>query len=172
MTLKQEKLVEENHNLIFSFLKKYKLDIDDFYDLAAIGLCKAVLNYSDKISNFSTYAYTCMYTEVMMELRKNSQKKTIPKEKILYYNAETSNNDDTTEYINFIPAKENVEEDVISNVIFNLFRNSLHEKSKYIFDLLVNEYSIKEIAEITGTSKQNVSRVRINMKNKFHKEVK
>ena len=113
-----------------------------------------------------------MYTEVMMELRKNSQKKTIPKEKILYYNAETSNNDNTTEYINFIPAKENVEEYIISKVIFNLFRNSLNEKSKYIFDLLVNEYSIKEIAEITGTSKQNISKIRINMKNKFQKEVK
>ena len=149
------------------------MDIDDFYDLAAIGLCKAALNFSDKISNFSTYAYRCMYSEIMMELRKNSQMKTIPKEKILYYNAEINNNNgDTTEYINYIPSKENVEEDIISKVIFNLFRNSLNEKSKYIFDLLVNEYSIKEITEITGTSKQNISKIRINMKNKFQKEVK
>ena len=41
----QKSLVTENHNLIYSFLKKYNLDVDEYYDLAAIGLCNACINY-------------------------------------------------------------------------------------------------------------------------------
>ena len=46
MTEEQRKLVEDNHNLIYSFLQKYHLTIDEYYGLAAIGLCKAGKTYN------------------------------------------------------------------------------------------------------------------------------
>ena len=73
ITEEQRKLVEENHNLIYSFLQKYNLAIDEYYGLASIGLCKAGKTYNGDKSNFSTYAYKCMFTTVMGELRKNKQ---------------------------------------------------------------------------------------------------
>ena len=48
MTRESQRLVEDNHNLIYKFLRNHNLE-DDWYDVAAIGLCKAANNYnSDK----------------------------------------------------------------------------------------------------------------------------
>ena len=55
MTKEQQKLVEENHGLIYSFLAKHNLPIEEYYDLAAIGLCKASITYQNE-TTFSTYA--------------------------------------------------------------------------------------------------------------------
>ena len=49
MTEKQKQLVVDNHNLIYSFLHKHGFDEEEFYDLAAIGLCKAAKSYKDDI---------------------------------------------------------------------------------------------------------------------------
>lgn len=37
MTDYQKQLVTDNHNLIYRFLQKEKLNMEDWYDLAAIG---------------------------------------------------------------------------------------------------------------------------------------
>lgn len=55
ITDEARKLVEENHNLVYSFLYKYHLDVEEWYDLAAIGLCKAANTYNNDKSGFSTY---------------------------------------------------------------------------------------------------------------------
>ena len=65
-----EKIVEENHNLIYAFLNKCHLPTNEYYDLAAIGLCKAAKTWDCDRQKFSTYAYTCMFNEVMGEKRK------------------------------------------------------------------------------------------------------
>lgn len=71
---KQRKLVEDNHNLIYAFLKKKNLSLnatEDWYGTAAIGLCKAAMTFDEtKGSNFSTLAYICMDNEVKQIMRK------------------------------------------------------------------------------------------------------
>ena len=52
MTNDQKKFAEENHNLILSFLKKYKLEYEEYYDLAAIGFCKAIVSFKIEVSAF------------------------------------------------------------------------------------------------------------------------
>ena len=37
----QQKYAEQNHNLIYGILNDKNLSIDEYYDVAAIGLCKA-----------------------------------------------------------------------------------------------------------------------------------
>lgn len=71
LTPAQQQLVEDNHNLIYGFLRKYNLSQDEYYDLAAIGLCRAAKCFNkDKGSKFSCYAYLVMLTEVRMYWRK------------------------------------------------------------------------------------------------------
>ena len=44
----QRKLVEQNHNLIYSAMTKCGIrrqDFDDYYGFASIGLCKAAIDY-------------------------------------------------------------------------------------------------------------------------------
>lgn len=68
LTQEQSKFVEDNHGLIYSFIHKYKLDIDEWYDLCAIGLIKAVQAYDSEKGSFSTLAYKCMFNEMTKEL--------------------------------------------------------------------------------------------------------
>lgn len=70
LTSAQQKLVEDNHNLIYSFLNSQHLPHIDYYDIAAIGLCKAAIHYDQSRSKqtaFSTYAYRVMYNEIKQQ---------------------------------------------------------------------------------------------------------
>ena len=161
ITDEQRKLVEVNHNLIYDFLFKHHLTIEDWYDLAAIGLCKAVISWDSEKSQFSTYAYRLMLNEVLMEKRKNRKQSTIPEYKMVYYQDETENNDgDTDSFMNFLPSKENVEGDVLSEVMFNEFENNLKDRHKKIFALFRQGYKQREICKIVGCSQPQVSRVK------------
>ena len=76
MTKEQENLVIENHNLIYYFIHKYNLSIEDYYDVCAIGLCKAAGTYDSKKGvKFSTYASFIMENEIRMEFRKVRMRK-------------------------------------------------------------------------------------------------
>lgn len=162
ITKEQKKLVEENHNLIFSFLQKYHLAIEEYYGLAAIGLCKAGKTYNGDKSNFSTYAYRCMFTTVMCELRKSKQAKRIPEYQLVYYQAEfdDSNGSDTASFINYIPSKENIEDIVLSEIIFNEYASKLKDRDKKIFALFREGYKQREIGKMLGCSQAQVSRVK------------
>lgn len=62
-------LISENHNLIYSFIRKYGLT-EDWYGVCAIGLCKAAKLFDESRGiKFSTLAYRVMYLEMMHELR-------------------------------------------------------------------------------------------------------
>ena len=105
------------------------MTIDEYYDLAAIGLCKAGLTFNNEKSSFSTYAYKCMYTTVFTEIRNNKANKRIPEHQILYYQAEIENNDgDTACFMNFIPSKDNVEDNILSEVMFDEFVKRLKKE--------------------------------------------
>ena len=53
LTSEQQEVVRKNHGLIYFYLHKNNLSIEDYYDLAAIGLCKAVLTYEKNKGAFS-----------------------------------------------------------------------------------------------------------------------
>lgn len=161
ITEEQKELVEKNHNLIYSFLQKQHLSVEDWYGLAAIGLCKAAITFNKEISSFSTYAFKCMFTHVYSEKRKELQARTIPFNQIVYY--QTQINDDNgneTNFMNYIPSKENVEDTVLSSVIFDEYNKLLTDRDKKIFTLFRDGYTQKEISKIVGCSQPQVSRVK------------
>ncbi len=103
-----------------------------------------------------------MFTSVMMELRKKTQARTIPEHQILYYQAEIENNDgDTACFMNLIPSKENVEDSVVSETMFDEFTKQLKkEKHRQIFQLFREGYNQRQIGKIVGCSQPQVSRVK------------
>lgn len=165
ITEEQKELVEKNHNLIYSFLQKQHLSIEDWYGLAAIGLCKTAITFNKEMSSFSTYAYKCMFTHIYSEKRKELQARTIPSNQILYYQTETSdNNGNKSNIMNYIPSKENVEETVLSDIIFDEYNKLLNDRDKKIFILFKNGYTQREISKIVGYSQPQVSRVKKKLK--------
>lgn len=74
----QRKLVEDNHNLIYSFLNSRHLSLDsveDWYGTAAIGLCNAAMTFDEsRGTKFPTYAYKCMQNAVSGVMRANANR--------------------------------------------------------------------------------------------------
>lgn len=74
LTSEQARIVEEKHNLIYAFLNKYRLPVDDYYGAAAEGLIRAVQRYTkdEKLWKYklTTIAFSCMRTCVYNERRK------------------------------------------------------------------------------------------------------
>lgn len=60
----QRKLVADNHNLIYQYLIDNNLPQDEYYDIAAIGLCKAALKYDTSKGAFSTYVYKAIKNNI------------------------------------------------------------------------------------------------------------
>ena len=46
LTPEQQKLVTDNHNLIYSLANAKNIDLDEYYDVLAIGLCKAAITFT------------------------------------------------------------------------------------------------------------------------------
>ena len=70
----QQKLVEDNHNLIYSFMNKNKLSTDaveDWYGTCAIAMCKAAMTYDpNRNVKFNTVAYVYMNNAMKTALEK------------------------------------------------------------------------------------------------------
>ena len=73
LTLDQQRIVSENHNLIYSLANKKSINLDEYYDVLAIGLCKAAIAFDSTKGKFSTLAYTVMLNEYKQELRKQME---------------------------------------------------------------------------------------------------
>lgn len=144
--------------MIYSFLYKYHLDVEEWYDIAAIGLCKAANTYNNDKSEFSTYAYKCMYTTIIMEKRKENAMRTIPQNQIVYYENqvnESSKDNDTSTFLNYIPSKQDIENELVGN-------------KKKVFLLLREGYTQCEISKIIGISKQRVSKIKQEITEKYY----
>ena len=153
LTEEQKKLVEENHNLIYWFAKKYHVPIEEYYDVLAQGLCMAAYHYDPSKCSFSTYAFLCMNTEMHVEYRKTLRKSEIPQGNIFHY-------ENAWQLSDLIPTNEKTENKVIDKVsyenLISLLNDILNDKDKEVLTHIVNGLTMREIAKIEGTSHQAI----------------
>ena len=169
MTDEQRQLVSNNHGLIFSFLRERGLDEEEYYDLAAIGLCRAAMSYKADIAKFSTYAYRCMMCDVYKELKAKKVSKRIPEELIDSYNVRCRTDDgvEETEIIDFIRSNIDVEKDVLWRMSVDECLGRLRDRERLIFQLLIEGYSYREIARVIGRSHRTVSKIKLEIVRKL-----
>ena len=161
MTEKQKQLAADNHNLIYSFLNKHNLNEEEYYDLAAIGLCKAAKYYKDDVSKFSTYAFRCMINTVLNEMKTKNLARRIPEELVgSYNNTICGENGEEIEFIDILPCDIDFEKDVIAKAMIDNCMRNLSEKNRLVFTLLLDGYTHREIADIIGFHHSNVSKIR------------
>lgn len=168
----EEKLILDNINLIYFVLKKYNLYHlrEEYYDIGMIGLVKGAKSFKEnKKIKPSTYLIKCITTEILTHYRKQqAQKRNGEKKDISIYTSinKPSDNKELT-LIDFIPSKENIEEDLIHreqlNNIYQYISN-LKEKEKFIicskFGILGYERLTQiEIAERIKLSQPQVCRI-------------
>ena len=155
LTDEQKKLVEDNHNLIYFTIHKYNLDIEEYYDILALALCRAAINYDiNKGTTFSTYAISAMKGAFLQEIRKSKAQRRsgtcISINDVVYDN----NGDDSSITL----------EDMLTNGL-DVFDESilldftkLNDKLRRILWLSYCGYTQKEIADIIGITQAQVSR--------------
>lgn len=80
-------LIVDNEKMIYKIINKYKnyFEIEDLYQVAAIGLIKAAKNYKkDSSAKFTTYAYPYILGEVIKYINDFRSIKTNKESRILY----------------------------------------------------------------------------------------
>ena len=171
MTEEQRKLAADNHNLIYSFLNLHQYDWDEYYDLAAIGLCKSAITYDKNKGPFSTYAYKCMFNEIGHYFTIQGAARRIPDQLIMYYDAKTNsdNGDESCEIINCLDCGDRFEDRVITNTLIDICRAKLSVRDNLIFDMLADGYTTREIGKVAGCSGPSVTNIRRRICNLFEK---
>ena len=140
LTEEQKKIVEENHNLIYSFAHSKKLNLEYWYDILAIELCKSVIKHDPTKATLSTLFYLKANRTVIMEMNKINAKKRMCEQL-------------TTE---LFPNQIIGTDDDFDNVALN---DELVSSKYYpILKLKYEGYSQKEIAEMLDISQSQVSR--------------
>ena len=93
LTSTQQKMVEDNHKLIYGAAHKYKINLEEYYDVLAIGLCKAAMAFDETKGQFSTFAYIIMLNEYNGVLRHNKTSSVIPAQNIVSMNTRMASDD-------------------------------------------------------------------------------
>lgn len=164
----QQKLVEDNHNLIYSFMHKNKLSFDaveDWYGTCAVGLCKAALTYNpDKNVKFNTLAYVCMKNEMTKVLDKKSKEEMCLS--LDYYI------DDDTQFADFVADNRDDFGEIEFYSIFDRHFNRLSDRKKEIINACINlDGNFNDIANVLGVTKQRVSAVYNDFFKKFYSDL-
>lgn len=160
LTLEQQKLVEGNHNLIYKFLIDKNIDKEEFYDLAAIGLCRAAEVYEESKGAFSTIAYKCMLYAVAHELRKYKALKRGNGEITHSLDVELRNSEgDVCTLKEFTSNGEEFESLSCNCIVINEILSTCTKRERAIFYMYVNGYNQSSIAKHFGISQPHTSRL-------------
>lgn len=153
LTERQKQLVTDNHGLIYKFLNYYKLG-DDYYDVAALALCKAACSYDTREACFATFAYCCMKNEVLSQMSKDN------KQSYSHYDDCDSFGNP---FIESLPSKANV----FNNVVIREFSDCLCDAEKMILFYLMNNLNECDLSEILSCTQQYISKIRKRIQSKW-----
>lgn len=170
LTPEQQKLVEQNHNLIYSFAMLRGANVDEAYGALATGLCLAARSYSpEKNVSFSTYAYRVMRNELVREWR-DSRVRSIPDELVFSYDATMPGDDHGHEssYLDKMDDISMVTRLDTSAVEIREFIDTLSEHERDALDALFNSRTASDAADKLHISKQRISWIRQKLGRKWH----
>lgn len=155
LTEEQKELVTKNHDLIYAYAHKNNISIDEYYDVLAIGLCKAASVFDETKGVFSTLAYKCMSNELNMCWRKIQCESDVT---VLSYDAQDVRQDPDNQsafleiFADWQPCKN-----IDCSTMINDIASSLTDKERKILVLILKEHTYTEIANKLGCSPQNIA---------------
>lgn len=135
LTNEQSDMVAENHNLIYWYANFKGLDIEEWYDVLAIELCRTIIKYNSKLGSLSNYYKLRADGVVSKEFRKRNAKKR--------YHVPVEYAD---EYMG-----EEVDHDLLE------LENWIDGSESDVLKLKFQGYSQKEISTMLGISQSYVS---------------
>lgn len=151
LTEKQRTLVEKNHGLIFAYLRRHALSMDDYYDICALGLCQAAQTYSPERGKFTTLAFSCMKHEIIRSFREvKREPPTVSVETIVSEDQKLCLLDLLGVNQDFSGADAEAE--------IKALLPKLTPREAYVLRALIEGETQRQIAETLGVSRQAVNR--------------
>jgi len=167
----QKRLVEDIHNIIYSVLNRHGWSVNEYYDIAAIGLCTAAIKFDpSKGYKFSTYAYKAIKNSVLMEIRKS---KALMREcnNMVSLDAmiqgESGSESGLITYNDVVYSKNDQIEDSVGSSAIKESVKRLNQKQLKIVCLKADGYTQREIADMLGVSRQSICRTLKKVRTKF-----
>lgn len=164
LTNEQQKFVEDNHNLIYSFLNSKNLDALEYYDLLAIALCRAAMFFDfNSGAKFSTYVYSIFELEVKREFAYNNRLKRKTDKPVVSLDYEYETEDGMVKFLDSIPddfvVEDYVEEALLKKDMTNIIKSLKDYEYDYLMEFLSGK-SLVQIAKEHNCSKQNIHQIR------------
>lgn len=159
LNYEQQQLAEQNHNLIYSFAKSRKLDLEEYYDVLAIGLCRAALVYDENKATFFTLAYKCMSNEYNKIIKGQTVQRKIPDTLISSLDEVISvSEEEGSEITLYDCIKKDIfpipDSSTITNIMFDKFyNNKLTKQEQKIVKLLAQDRTQVEISKLMGLTR-------------------
>lgn len=168
LTLEQQKLVEDNFNLIYGACKKYNINFEECYDIMAIGLCKAARIYNKNKGKFSTIAYAYMLQEYRNYLRLlYTNKNKINQEAISFGCGGHYSKEGTNVFLEMEKGEIDMNIANVENTLLEDLKPELTDMQYKVLQLFALEYKPMEIAQELKCTSQNVYRIREAIKKKI-----
>lgn len=165
LTDSQRQLITENHDLIYGFAHKYKLDVDEWYDVCALALCYAATKYDSTKGAFSTIAYWYMFGRVSRHLRNKNRLEF--EQSLLRLDKIVEGQDGSTDISSFVGAEDSCYDEVEFMIDLRERMSLLDAREKRIVSMRLQGFDQRGVAKILGLSQAQVSRILRGIKKKI-----
>lgn len=176
LTKEQQKWVENNLGLIYSYMIANNLDRDVYEDILYLAICKAALSYDPQKGTVGAYCYKVFDNTVYKKYRYDTEamRNQVP----IYldqYDADTKDGSDTFEK-DFLELQaqpiESIEDEITTKVAYNKWLNDLSKKHKQLVMDLIKYKNQEKIAEAYGVTQSAVNAQAQIVKRSFKKAMK
>lgn len=146
LTDSEKKFAEENHNLVYGFLHRYKYSIEEYYNVVVFAYLKSVQVYHRRKDlqnkcDFPFISWQYMRSAIGNHFRmENTQKRTAVYGIVSF----DSDNDDTENFYNCVGGKS-AEDDVMEKILLEEAMKNLSDVQRKIAELKIDGYNNKEI---------------------------
>lgn len=150
---KYEPLINSSAKKMYTYCKNSGLELNDLIQEGMIGLNQAILTYKDyKDTLFYTYAKTCVDRKIISLVIGASRQKHKILNNSLSFEKEFEDNENSKLENIIKDNRKNPEELLISiektEELIKKIKSTLTELEEQVFDLKLNDFNYKEIAEI------------------------
>ena len=160
LTPSQQKLAEDNHNLIYSFMNQHHLDYDEYYGDMAEAFCIAVASYDEKKGSLSTLAYHAMNNRLKNIRRYQANPRRISPDSILSLDELQSEAELVWSFYHCIPdPTTDVEKIAMHNIALEkLMKECSPEELELILSSVNKNITQREAAKLYGISQTTYCR--------------
>lgn len=161
LTEEERVFAEENHNLIYGYIRSHQLDIEEWYDILIIPYLNSVKKYFtyEKLQkySFSLICYRTLDSARSNYFRDMNRKKRCPEGGLFSYDSLLDNGYEEKDFEFFlIDPYTNVERQVILKELYREFYKKCTEREAWMndikkteLDMLIEGHTLKQILRTT-----------------------